>query len=249
MPSSRTKNPPAYVGQKSGLLTVLGEKFTAVIGRTKRSYVVCECDCGRIIVTQESHIRSNSSKSCGCVGVKKSTQRATSHGQSTKRGRHHRIYVAWLNMLDRTRNPNTPNWKRYGAMGIRVCEEWSKSFDSFLKWSLANGYQQHLTIDRIRNEEGYCPENCRWATRSVQCHNRKKRSGFTSRFRGVNKCGTGSKWAASIRRNGKTWRLGTFSSEIDAARAYDNAAKETHGGMATLNFPDLAPACHAIQPV
>jgi hypothetical protein len=248
MPSSRKKNPPAYVGQKSGLLTVLGEKFTAVIGRTKRSYVVCECDCGRIIVTQESHIKNNSSKSCGCVGWKKAKARCLTHGQSTNRGQYRRIYTAWANMLDRTRNSNTPNWKRYGAKGIRVCEEWSKSFESFLEWSLANGYQQHLTIDRIRNEEGYCPDNCRWATRSVQCHNRKKRAGLSSRFRGVNKCSNGTKWTASIRREGKNLFLGTFTNEIDAALAYDTAARETHGELATVNFPERSPAGRAIQP-
>lgn len=52
-----------------------------------------------------------------------------------------------------------------------ICDEWNKSFEKFKEWSLSNGYQDHLTIDRINCDGMYEPENCRWVTRKEQSHN------------------------------------------------------------------------------
>jgi len=82
-----------------------------------------------------------------------------------------RIYTAWKNILIRCENPRSSGYKNYGGRGITVCEEWH-TFLPFYNWSLSNGYAEHLTIDRIDNDKGYSPENCRWITQKENSRNR-----------------------------------------------------------------------------
>ena len=84
-----------------------------------------------------------------------------------------RLYRIWKNMKYRCNNPNSPAYEDYGGRGISVCDEW-QSYVGFREWAIANGYNDHLTIDRKENNKGYCPDNCRWATPRQQGNNTRR---------------------------------------------------------------------------
>jgi len=97
-----------------------------------------------------------------------------------------RLYRIWLCMKQRTTNPLNTHYKYYGGRGIRRCNEWN-NFVTFYQWSLGNGYADNLTIDRINNDGNYCPENCRWVTKSENNKNKpSKRIGDWGIYRKKN---------------------------------------------------------------
>lgn len=86
-----------------------------------------------------------------------------------------RIYRIFVGMHSRCEHISNTHYENYGGRGISVCKEWSgkDGFFYFYKWSMESGYSNELSIDRIDNEKGYCPENCRWVTMKEQIDNRR----------------------------------------------------------------------------
>mgnify|MGYP006873255875 FL=1 len=82
-----------------------------------------------------------------------------------------RLDIIHFNMIQRCTNPNSTYFPRYGGQGITVCHEW-RTRNNFKEWALSHGYRNDLTIDRIDNDKGYSPDNCRWVTPSQNCCNR-----------------------------------------------------------------------------
>ena len=136
-----------------------------------------------------------------------------------------RISRIWQNMKSRTlKNMQEDNyyWNSYGSKGIQLCDEW-RNFKTFEEWSLNNGYNDTLSIDRIDNDGNYEPNNCRFVTRTIQQRNtRRIRKNNTSGYRGVRKSSSKKKWTSRIVIDKKEIYLGTFDYPWTAALAYDS---------------------------
>lgn len=124
----------------------------------------CQCDCGNIFTTTLSSINKGTG-SCGCLNKEPTTLR---HGMTDTR-----IHRIWRNMKSRCYNPNATYYEYYGGRGIKVCNEWYNSFESFYYWSINNGYNDELTLDRINKNGHYEPYNCRWISMYDQCYNKR----------------------------------------------------------------------------
>ena len=151
---------------------------------------------------------------------------ATIHGMyGTK------IYQVWHDMLSRCNNKNNKCHRFYGLRGIRVCKRWENVHNFYKDMG---DPPKGKTLDRINNDKGYFPSNCRWASRRVQSINKSYPKKKHSIYRGVSR--QKQYWVAYIGNYGKHITLGVFKNENDAAMAYNKAAIKYHKEYAILNI-------------
>lgn len=181
------------IGDRFGRLTVEKESEPHYYpsGEKRRSFE-CRCDCGSHTKVLISRLRSGHTQSCGCILpeiVAKRNKNTSKHNETGSR-----LYSIWHSMKNRVHNKNDAAFVNYGGRGITMCDAWM-DYTVFRDWALSNGYSDDLSIDRINNNEGYYPSNCRWSTCLEQSRN-KRNNRHVSAF-GETKCL--SAWAGDPR--------------------------------------------------
>jgi hypothetical protein len=160
-------------GDRYGRYTVLS---THKKDGTYRYYALCQCDCGsnpRYVFT--GGLRNGGQKSCGCL----QRETATTHGLWKNP-----IFKVWKGMMSRCYKETDKRYNRYGGRGIDVCEEW-RDVRKFTK-DMSATFKPGLQIDRIDNDKGYHPSNCRWTDRGTQARNKSNIKKYS--FDGLTMC-------------------------------------------------------------
>lgn len=150
-------------GHKFGKLTACWPVGYAL---RKSVYWLCVCECGNLAVASRESLRRGFVKSCKCsqnwrpVGLRRVRKDSPE-------------YHSWRSMRSRCLNSNETEYKRYGGVGISVCQRW----DTFKNFLADMGTRPSgTTLDRFPDPNGnYEPGNCRWATFSEQRRNRRER--------------------------------------------------------------------------
>lgn len=165
---AQTKN---ILGKRFGRLTVIERVNNDSRGGSRW---LCKCECGNTKEVGYNNLSSGQVKSCGCLRRETSGNRNKTHGLSRTR-----LYNIYTHMIDRCYRKTDKRYNDYGGRGITVCEEWLSDFLNFYNWSINNGYEQSLSIDRINNNGNYEPTNCRWVTNKEQCRNYSRNVSLT----------------------------------------------------------------------
>ena len=144
--------------QRFGSLVVVCKDMD---NKSNRTYWICICDCGNQTSVVVDSLKRGLTTSCGCYALEKSI----THGM-----RKSPTYNSWDNMIGRCFRQSNPEYENYGGRGITVCEKW-KTFSGFLEDM--GERPENKTIDRIDNNKGYTPDNCRWITNGEQQFNKR----------------------------------------------------------------------------
>jgi hypothetical protein len=208
------KSAYASVGVKYGRLTV-----TEIIQNIKNPLkkCLCVCECGNTHICGIAVLRNGVTKSCGCLRLEKVSNLNKRHGL-----RSNELYKVWLSMVHRCTNKKAPNYAYYGGRGITVAPEWLNSISKFIDDMAPRplGY----SLDRIDNSKGYSKENCRWASKTEQVRNTRRRSNPNTGIRF-----THGKYRVRIHLKSRVIHVGSFTSLEEAIKARKEAENRYWG--------------------
>ena len=196
---------------KPRLIEDLGMRFMTEKSSRKYRYGLYECQyCNKEFEGGVDSVKRGHIKSCGCL-------KGELHGL-----RRHKLYGTWRQMVQRCTNPKHKNYGDYAERGITVCEEWL-DIKNFIAWAESTHPNEGgYTLDRIDNDKGYSPENCRWADKTAQVLNRRIMKNNKSGYVGVIWHIRDKRWVVNIKISKKLINLGSFKDKIEAVLARDN---------------------------
>jgi len=159
------------------------------IGKSGRREAIFICKyCKSNFECQVSSIKSGNTKSCGCATKKLQSDSHIKHGGSKRSGKD-ALYVVWRRIKQRCYDKNSPDYKWYGAKGVKVCSAWLNNYLIFKEWALSNGYKKGLHIDKdklVKGNKIYSPETCCFITPLENKQSRYKELSAISK--------TGTRW-------------------------------------------------------
>jgi hypothetical protein len=188
--------------------------------KQKRRYGLYKCGfCGTEFRAITQSILSGNTTSCGCYQKRRTSEINKTHGLGSTK-----LYKVWADIKGRTLNPKHKGYIDYGGRDITICDEWKDDVKSFYDWAMSNGYEEDkgLSIDRIDNDGNYCPENCRWTTKTIQRRNTRIAKNNTSGYKGVSYFKRRGDYNAQIKIKSKKIHLGYFQTAEEGAIAYNN---------------------------
>lgn len=178
-------------GRTFGRLKVIG-----FAGRDKHRHLLwtCVCECGSVRDVAQWNLLVGSTVSCGCYAAQRASKQLKRHGFYSSK-----YYSRWHDMMRRCYNPKDVHYDRYGGRGIGVCKEWH-DVGKFIDWCESQNPDDGMTIDRIDNDSGYSPDNCRFVPLKDNQNNRS--SNRKIEYNGKMK--TVSEWAEETGINAST---------------------------------------------
>lgn len=207
------------IGKQFGNLTITG-----IVHDDDARYYLAQviCSCGTLKTVRLSRLEFGGVKSCGCLftaAVRRKGRNSTHGLKGTPE------YAAWANMLHRCNSKTYKAFKNYGGRGITVCKEWEDSFEQFYR-DMGRRPSSRYSLDRIDNDKGYMPSNCRWALPITQMNNRRA----TRRLTAFGETRSLSEWAV-IFSVGRT----TIRRRLQHGWALESAISTPPGALPSFN--------------
>ena len=173
-------------GIKFGSLTAIKVAYV----KNRAAYWEYSCVCGKTHIARANNVAHRATSqndpelpSCGCIEVARKTKHGFRKANDT-----HPAYRAYRSMMDRCYNPNANDYKWYGALGVTVADCWKDNPEAFVKWSLENGWDKDLHIDKDIKCKArgiyphiYSPDTCTWTTAKINIAESANRTNYGKR--------------------------------------------------------------------